>query len=272
MTRFKLSQSPVNALSVSNFESEDHSSLNFIRRKREKERIERENLKFAEKLITTESNLNKHKFLSEYKQIQTYKKMIGRSNRKDKVSKKIRFPPVKRNLIKHFGSSNSIDISDNTIEAEIYLGNRNEHANMSMIDDQSKLINISTSDQSGQPKIVLKLSKQIKTSPKASKKGLFNYYNQGDSVKKKKKIIKKHDKSKNGGSTQVGKCIDGINGIEEIREVKKLTDIEAVSSFKAQEPSTINNKKQSNVDATQLASDQGTLRHHSSSYIDNEYF
>lgn len=72
-TKARLPQSPVNFFAQPKIENDEIFSLNYNKRKRETERIERENLKLAEKLITTESNLKKNIFLSDFKKFQKYK-------------------------------------------------------------------------------------------------------------------------------------------------------------------------------------------------------
>jgi len=66
---------------------------------REKERIERENLHLAAKLITTKSDLNRDKFSNDFKKSRRYKSLRRRGNFKSQTPKRSKFPPVKRKLI-----------------------------------------------------------------------------------------------------------------------------------------------------------------------------
>lgn len=68
-----ISQSPMRSLPQLKPQKEDPHSLNFVSRKKEKERIDRENLKLAAKLVTQQSTLNKSKLLEEYRRIEEYK-------------------------------------------------------------------------------------------------------------------------------------------------------------------------------------------------------
>lgn len=72
--------------------------------------------------------------------------MIGRGNRKIQLPKKIRFPSVKRKLIKHFGSAGSLDFPEDVMPAEANEEEDNHPESVSMIVDHSKEVNNSMSD------------------------------------------------------------------------------------------------------------------------------
>ena len=67
-----LSKSHMNSLPSMKLE-EINCSSNFSQRRREKERIEKDNLRLATKLITTRSSLSKNKLVDDYKRNQKYK-------------------------------------------------------------------------------------------------------------------------------------------------------------------------------------------------------
>lgn len=72
-------------------------SLNIGLRKRENERIERENVKFAQKLYSNAGSISRKKLDNEYASILAYKKMISRV-KKNKPSFNGRFhalPPLR---------------------------------------------------------------------------------------------------------------------------------------------------------------------------------
>jgi hypothetical protein len=72
-------------------------SLNIVARKRENERIERENHEFAKRLYSNSGSISKQKLENDYKSIVSFKKMISRV-KKNKPSYNGRFlalPPLK---------------------------------------------------------------------------------------------------------------------------------------------------------------------------------
>ncbi|CAI2372860.1 unnamed protein product [Moneuplotes crassus] len=77
----------------------DTTSLNYTTRKLEKQRIDKENLKLAAKLLSTKSRLNKNKLLDDYKKNLKYKKLRSRKYFRSETPKKDKLPPVKRRLI-----------------------------------------------------------------------------------------------------------------------------------------------------------------------------
>ena len=99
-SKHNMSQSPLRTLPQLKSQRDDHHSLNFVVRKHEKQRIEKENLKLAAKLITEQSDLKKNKLLSDYKKIEEYKKRLRRVRRNSASPKKIKLPNVnKRGII-----------------------------------------------------------------------------------------------------------------------------------------------------------------------------
>jgi hypothetical protein len=72
-------------------------SLNIVARKRENERIERENHEFAKRLYSNSGSISRQKLENDYKSIVSFKKMISRV-KKNKPSYNGRFmslPPLK---------------------------------------------------------------------------------------------------------------------------------------------------------------------------------
>ena len=67
------SQSPLHSFPQLRSSRDEQHSLNFVARKREKQRIDSENLKLAAKLVTQKSTLNASKLISQYAQIKMYK-------------------------------------------------------------------------------------------------------------------------------------------------------------------------------------------------------
>jgi hypothetical protein len=72
-------------------------SLNIVARKKENERIERENHEFAKRLYSNSGSISRQKLENDYKSIVSFKKMISRV-KKNKPSYNGRFmslPPLK---------------------------------------------------------------------------------------------------------------------------------------------------------------------------------
>lgn len=116
--KYNVSLSPMRSLPHLKSKQEQ-ASLNFVQRKQEKERIERDNLKLAAKLVTEESDLKKSKLLHDYKKIQEYKKRLRRVRRNSATDKKTKLPSVsKRSIIQNVNDLDNIDNEEEDKEKE----------------------------------------------------------------------------------------------------------------------------------------------------------
>jgi len=68
-----ISQSPMRTLPQLKTQRDNPHSLNYVNRKREKERIDKENLKLAAKLVTEQSELKRSKLIQDYQLTKEYK-------------------------------------------------------------------------------------------------------------------------------------------------------------------------------------------------------
>lgn len=72
-SKHNISQSPLRSLPSLKPLKEEVHSLNYLKRKHEKERIEKDNLKLAAKLVSEQSDLSKSKLINDYQKIVEYK-------------------------------------------------------------------------------------------------------------------------------------------------------------------------------------------------------
>ena len=101
-SKHNISQSPLRSLPSLKPLKEEMHSLNYVIRKHEKERIEKDNLKLAAKLVSEHSELSKSKLNHDYQRIVEYKKRLRRVQRKSATPKKTKLPPLnKRESIAH---------------------------------------------------------------------------------------------------------------------------------------------------------------------------